>query len=122
MTVGWSDPHRGLFSISVAAELAGLHPQTLRIWEREGLVEPSRSAGNTRRYSPRDIDRLQEIAALTADGLNLAGVRRVLELQQETRRLQAEVERLQALIEAGQAAARPAGNGSKPGRRSPPAG
>jgi curved DNA-binding protein CbpA len=68
---------RGLFSISVAAELAGLHPQTLRIYEREGLLDPARSAGGTRRYSRRDIDRLQEICALTADGLNLAGIRRV---------------------------------------------
>ncbi len=88
---GWADLDRGLFSISVAAELAGLHPQTLRIYEREGLIGPVRSAGGTRRYSRRDIDRLQEISTLTADGLNLAGIRRVLELQAETRRLQAEV-------------------------------
>ena len=82
---GWADLDRGLFSISVAAELAGLHPQTLRIYEREGLLDPARSAGGTRRYSRRDIDRLQEICALTADGLNLAGIRRVLQLQEETR-------------------------------------
>jgi MerR family transcriptional regulator/heat shock protein HspR len=88
---GWADLDRGLFSISVAAELAGLHPQTLRIYEREGLLDPARSAGGTRRYSRRDIDRLQEISTLTADGLNLAGIRRVLELQAETHRLQAEV-------------------------------
>jgi MerR family transcriptional regulator, heat shock protein HspR len=88
---GWGDLDRGLFSISVAAELAGLHPQTLRIYEREGLVDPARSAGGTRRYSRRDIGRLQEICALTADGLNLAGIRRVLELQEETGRLQAEL-------------------------------
>jgi MerR family transcriptional regulator/heat shock protein HspR len=87
---------RGLFSISVAAELAGLHPQTLRIYEREGLLDPARSAGGTRRYSRNDISRLAEICALTADGLNLAGIRRVLQLQQETRQLQAEVARLQA--------------------------
>jgi MerR family transcriptional regulator, heat shock protein HspR len=87
----WADLDRGLFSISVAAELAGLHPQTLRIYEREGLIDPVRSAGGTRRYSRRDIGRLAEICALTADGLNLAGIRRVLELQQETRRLQAEL-------------------------------
>jgi MerR family transcriptional regulator, heat shock protein HspR len=92
----WADPGRGLFSISVAAELAGLHPQTLRIYEREGLVDPARSAGGTRRYSRNDISRLAEICALTADGLNLAGIRRVLQLQQETRQLQAEVARLQA--------------------------
>ena len=94
---GWADLDRGLFSISVAAELAGLHPQTLRIYEREGLLDPARSAGGTRRYSRRDIGRLQEICALTADGLNLAGIRRVLEMQEETRQLQAEVARLRAL-------------------------
>jgi MerR family transcriptional regulator, heat shock protein HspR len=88
---GWGNMDRGLFSISVAAELAGLHPQTLRIYEREGLVDPVRSAGGTRRYSRRDIGRLAEICALTADGLNLAGIRRVLELQEETSRLRAEL-------------------------------
>ena len=92
----WAQPGRGLFSISVAAELTGLHPQTLRIYEREGLVDPSRSPGGTRRYSTDDIGRLNQIIALTADGLNLAGVRRVLELQEETRRLQAEIDQLKA--------------------------
>jgi MerR family transcriptional regulator, heat shock protein HspR len=90
----WGDLDRGLFSISVAAELAGLHPQTLRTWEREGLVDPARSAGGTRRYSRNDITRLQEICVLTGDGLNLAGIRRVLALQEDTRRLQAEIDRL----------------------------
>ena len=90
----WADPDQGLFSISVAAELSGLHPQTLRIYEREGLLEPERSAGGTRRYSRRDIGRLQEICALTGEGLNMAGIRRVLQLQEETRRLQAELVRL----------------------------
>jgi MerR family transcriptional regulator, heat shock protein HspR len=94
---GWADMDRGLFSISVAAELAGLHPQTLRIYEREGLLDPARSTGGTRRYSRRDIGRLQEICALTADGLNLAGIRRVLQLQEETRQLQSEVTRLREL-------------------------
>jgi len=94
---GWGDPGRGLFSISVAAELAGLHPQTLRIWEREGLIDPGRTAGGTRRYSQNDIARLQEITTLADDGLNLAGIRRVLELQAETQRLQAEVDRLRKL-------------------------
>jgi MerR family transcriptional regulator, heat shock protein HspR len=91
---GWADLDQGLFSISVAAELAGLHPQTLRIYEREGLVDPARTAGGTRRYSQADISRLAEITTLAGDGLNLAGIRRVLELQAETRRLQAEVDRL----------------------------
>ena len=97
MNPGWGDLDRGLFSISVAAELAGLHPQTLRIYEREGLLDPGRSAGGTRRYSRRDIDRLQEICSLTAERLNLAGVRRVLQLQEETRQLQAELARVRAL-------------------------
>jgi MerR family transcriptional regulator, heat shock protein HspR len=93
----WADVDRGLFSISVAAELAGLHPQTLRIYEREGLLDPARTAGGTRRYSQADIARLAEITTLTSDGLNLAGIRRVLELQAETRQLQAELARLRAL-------------------------
>ena len=103
---GWADLDRGLFSISVAAELAGLHPQTLRIYEREGLLDPARSAGGTRRYSRRDIDRLAEICALTADGLNLAGIRRVLQLQEETRQLQAELARLQGTHRGRRAARR----------------
>ncbi len=100
---GWGDLDRGLFSISVAAELAGLHPQTLRIYEREGLLDPARSAGGTRRYSRRDIDRIAEISALASDGLNLAGIRRVLQLQEETRQLQAEVARLKDVIDARKA-------------------
>ena len=115
MNPGWADPDRGLFSISVAADLAGLHPQTLRIYEREGLVDPARSAGGTRRYSRRDIDRLAEICALTADGLNLAGIRRVLQLEEETRQLQAELARLRELA-AGRAAAAP-GTGKPKARR-----
>jgi MerR family transcriptional regulator, heat shock protein HspR len=111
---GWADLDRGLFSISVAAELAGLHPQTLRIYEREGLLDPARSAGGTRRYSRRDIDRLQQICVLTADGLNMAGIRRVLELQEETRQLQAELARLQAL--AGDRAAPAPRTGTPQGR------
>ena len=103
---GWADLDRGLFSISVAAELAGLHQQTLRIYEREGLIDPARSAGGTRRYSRRDIGRLQEICLLTADGLNLAGIRRVLELQAETSRLQAELAALRERV----------GGDGKPGR------
>ena len=94
VTPPWADPAHGVYSISVAAELAGLHPQTLRIWEREGLLEPARSPGGTRRYSQDDISRLLEITALTSDGLNLAGIRRVLALREETRRLHAEIARL----------------------------
>jgi MerR family transcriptional regulator/heat shock protein HspR len=110
---GWADADRGLFSISVAAELAGLHPQTLRIYEREGLLDPARSAGGTRRYSRRDLDRLQEICMLTADGLNIAGIRRVLALLEETRLLQQELTVLRALA-AGSGNAKPTapdGNG-----------
>jgi len=96
VTAPWTDPGRGLFSIAVAAELTGLHPQTLRLYEQEGLLTPARSSGGTRRYSTGDIDRLHQIMALTSDGLNLAGVRRVLELQEQTRALQAEITRLKA--------------------------
>jgi len=101
VTPPWADPAHGLYSISIAAELTGLHPQTLRIYEREGLLEPARSAGGTRRYSHNDITRLQEIIALTGDGLNLAGIRRVLALQEETRRLHAEIARLRAARRPG---------------------
>jgi MerR family transcriptional regulator/heat shock protein HspR len=94
VTADWSNLEQGLFTISVASQLAGLHPQTLRIYEREGLLQPDRSAGGTRRYSRNDITRLQEICTLTAEGLNLAGIRRVLQLQEETRQLHAEIARL----------------------------
>ena len=97
VTPDWSDMDHGLFGISVAAELAGLHPQTLRIYEREGLLQPVRSAGGTRRYSRNDVLRLQQICALTGEGLNVAGIRRVLQLQEEARRLQAEITRLRKL-------------------------
>ena len=76
-----------VYVISVAAELAGVHPQTLRIYERKGLVDPARTGGGSRRYSDDDIERLRRIQDLTAEGLNLAGVKRVLELEAENRRL-----------------------------------
>jgi MerR family transcriptional regulator, heat shock protein HspR len=75
------DPQRAVFVISVAAELAGVHPQTLRIYERKGLLDPARTGGGSRRYSEVDIDRLRRIQELTNEGLNLAGVKRVLELE-----------------------------------------
>ena len=84
--MSWPDSDRGVFAISVAADLAGLHPQTLRIYEREGLVQPGRSDGGTRRYSGVDVERLRLIAALTTSGLNLAGVKRVLALETESPR------------------------------------
>ncbi len=84
---------RGLYVISVAAELAGVHPQTLRIYERKGLLEPSRTGGGSRRYSERDIARLRRILELTNEGLNLAGVKRVMELEDEIARLRGELAR-----------------------------
>jgi MerR family transcriptional regulator, heat shock protein HspR len=87
---------RAVFVISVAAELAGVHPQTLRIYEREGLVRPKRTTANARRYSERDIQRLLHIKRLTGEGINLEGVRRVIALTQEIERLQAAVASLQA--------------------------
>ena len=89
-----------LFVISVAAELAGVHPQTLRIYERKGLVDPVRTDGGNRRYSEDDIDRLRRIQDLTNEGLNLAGVKRVLELEAEVARLHAEVARARAEVDA----------------------
>ena len=76
-----NDRHRPLYMISVAAELAGVHPQTLRIYEQKGLVSPQRTSGNTRMYSQADIDRLQLINELTSEGINLAGVIRILDLK-----------------------------------------
>jgi MerR family transcriptional regulator/heat shock protein HspR len=84
-----------VYVISVAAELAGMHPQTLRIYERRGLLAPSRTAGGNRRYSDDDIERLRRIADLAAEGLNLAGIKRVMELEAEVQHLRAEVDRLQ---------------------------
>jgi MerR family transcriptional regulator, heat shock protein HspR len=92
----WPDTNRGVFAISVAAELAGLHPQTLRIYEREGLIEPARSSGGTRRYSGDDVERLRFIGALTASGLNVAGVKRVLALEAELAEMRATIDHLDA--------------------------
>jgi MerR family transcriptional regulator/heat shock protein HspR len=78
---------RAVYIISVAAELTGVHPQTLRIYERKGLLRPARTAGNTRRYSERDIDRLREIQELTQRGVNLAGVKMIMDLQNEVERV-----------------------------------
>jgi MerR family transcriptional regulator/heat shock protein HspR len=87
---------RPRYMISVAADLVGMHPQTLRIYEAKGLVRPRRTPGNTRLYSERDLDRLRAIQRLTGDlGLNLAGVERVLELQDEIERLRGRVASLE---------------------------
>jgi MerR family transcriptional regulator/heat shock protein HspR len=86
-----------VYVISVAAELAGMHPQTLRIYERRGLVQPARTQGGNRRYSDIDIDRLRRISELAAEGMNLEGIRRVMSLELEVGRLRAENEELRSL-------------------------
>lgn len=90
-----------VYIISVAAELAGVHPQTLRIYERKGLVDPARTAGGSRRYSDSDISLLRRIQELTNEGMNLVGVQRVLDLEARVVFLEAE---LQATREAAQQA------------------
>jgi MerR family transcriptional regulator/heat shock protein HspR len=88
---------RPRYMISVAAELVGMHPQTLRLYEQKGLVRPRRTAGNTRLYSDADVERLQLIQRLTTEiGLNLAGVERVLDLEDELERMQRRLERMAA--------------------------
>jgi len=97
------DSDRPLFMISVAAELAGMHPQTLRLYERRGLVRPQRTAKNTRRYSERDVERLQRIQELTELGLNLAGVERVLAMEEQLDAMARQMQALQAqLLEAAE--------------------
>ncbi len=91
---------RGVYVISVAAELAGVHPQTLRVYERRGLLEPARTGGGSRRYSESDLARLQRIAQLTEEGLNLEGVKRVIELEAEVKRLKSELARERELQKA----------------------
>lgn len=100
-----TDSTRAVFVISVAAELAGMHPQTLRIYERKGLIDPARTPGGTRRYSQEDIERLQLIQDMTAEGMNLEGVRRVLALQEENRRLKKKLDRLRDKVEEMEEAA-----------------
>jgi MerR family transcriptional regulator, heat shock protein HspR len=88
---------RPRYMISVAAELVGMHPQTLRIYEQKGLVQPKRTAGNTRLYSELDIERLRLIQRLTTEiGLNLAGVERVLHLEDELQRMKRRLQRMEA--------------------------
>jgi MerR family transcriptional regulator/heat shock protein HspR len=98
-----SKKSNAVYIISVAAELAGVHPQTLRIYERKGLIEPFRTPGGTRRYSDEDLERLGLIQELTADGVNLEGVRRILSLQAENNRLRGQVDRLRRLLGEAQA-------------------
>ena len=104
---GGPPTRRGVYMISVAAELAGMHPQTLRIYESRGLIEPERTSGGTRRYSQDDVERLRRIQELTSEmGMNLAGVEKVFELeeqldrvQQRMRRMEREAERMRKELE-----------------------
>jgi MerR family transcriptional regulator, heat shock protein HspR len=91
-----SHSNRAVYVISVAAELAGVHPQTLRIYERKGLLDPARTHGGNRRYSEADIDKLRRIQRLTAEGINLEGVRRILVLESELEHLSIEINRIRA--------------------------
>lgn len=88
---GGTLPRRAVYMISVAAELTGLHPQTLRIYERKGLLQPARTVGGSRLYSDADLARLRRIAELTEQGINLAGVLRVFELEHQIAELQAQI-------------------------------
>ena len=95
-----ADRARGVYMISVAAELAGMHPQTLRIYESRGLITPQRSPKNTRLYSDEDVERLRRIQELTTElGMNLAGVERVFELEQELERMQRRMRNLERAAE-----------------------
>ena len=94
------DGARAVYVISVAAELAGVHAQTLRIYERKGLVEPARTPGGSRRYSDIDISLLRRIQELTNEGLNLVGVKKVMDLEERISRLETEITSLQSSTEA----------------------
>jgi MerR family transcriptional regulator/heat shock protein HspR len=93
---------QAVYVISVAAELAGMHPQTLRIYERRGLVNPARTQGGNRRYSDADIDTLQRISELAEQGMNLEGIQRVMELEHENARLRDELAKARAAAENAQ--------------------
>jgi MerR family transcriptional regulator/heat shock protein HspR len=94
---------RGVYMISVAAELAGMHPQTLRIYESRGLIQPKRSPKNTRLYSDEDVERLRRIQQLTSElGMNLAGVERVFELEQEVARMRRRLNNIERAAERAQ--------------------
>ncbi len=94
---------RAVYIISVASELSGIHPQTLRIYDRRGLVQPARTGGGSRRYSDADIEKLRRVHELTSEGMNLDGVEQVLALEAEVARLKEQVERLTRELESRRA-------------------
>ena len=96
------DKNRPLYMISVAADLAGLHPQTLRIYESKGLVTPQRTSGNTRMYSQADVERLELITQLTDEGINLAGVVRILDMKERMAKTEAQNEELRRELASAQ--------------------
>jgi len=105
------DEERGVYMISVAAELAEMHPQTLRVYEARGLIQPKRSPKNTRLYSQRDVERLRRIQQMTSEqGLNLAGVETVLEMEEKLERMKAELKRMRERAE------KPDGQGEREGK------
>lgn len=116
---GAPEPDAAVFVISVAAELSGLHPQTLRTYERMGLITPGRTGGGGRRYSPRDIDLLREIAQLTSSGIGIEGVRRILELENRIAALTVRNEELQVELAALREALRQASTPSRAPSRLP---
>lgn len=103
-----ADPDAAVFVISVAAELTGLHPQTLRTYERLGLITPGRTGGGGRRYSQRDLERLRQISELTSAGIGIEGVRRILDLENRVAALVSRNEELQVELEATREALRQA--------------
>ena len=107
-TFGVPSPDAAVYVISVAAELTGLHPQTLRAYERLGLIVPGRTGGGGRRYSHRDLERLRQIADLTGAGIGLEGVRRIMALELQVDALRARNEELAAELESARAALRQA--------------
>ncbi|MGK0722361.1 heat shock protein transcriptional repressor HspR [Leucobacter sp. W1478] len=98
MGAGQMDRYTPVFAITQAAELSDMHPQTLRQYDRIGLVSPQRTSGNTRRYSLHDVEQLREVARLSAEGLSLEGIRRVLQLENRVRELQARVRELERAL------------------------
>ena len=114
MTPRTPEPEQAVYVISVAAELTGLHPQTLRSYERMGLIAPSRTGGGGRRYSARDVELLRTIAELTSSGAGIEGVRRILELEHQVDALSQRVEELVAELNATRQALQEASRPRRP--------